>query len=47
MKTTIQIDTELLDRLKEVSINDNITLENLIEISIINFLVNKGFYGEG
>jgi len=44
MKTPINIDSELLNKLREISLEDNISLENLVELSIIVFLENRGHY---
>ena len=46
MKKPIEIDIELLEKLETVAAKENLPLESLIEISIINFLVEKGLYGK-
>lgn len=41
MKKDVKLDAELLDRLQILSEKDNISLENLIEVAIINLLHEK------
>lgn len=42
MKTEVKIDTELIDKLEILSEKDNVSLENLIEVAIINLLIARG-----
>lgn len=44
MKTEVNIDTELIEKLEILSEKDNVSLENLIEVAIINLLDARGQY---
>ncbi len=46
MKKPIEIDIELLAKLETVANKENLPLESLIELSIMNFLIEKGLYGK-
>ena len=44
MRTQISIETELLEKLRVEADKDKILLENLIEVLIIDFLNDRGYY---
>ena len=44
MTKNIELDSKLLSKLQLIADKDNIPLENLIEVAIINFLMEKGQY---